>query len=104
MADRVLVCGAIGFLGSHITERLLADGYRVRATWHKKFPPSGLMELTAWKNADLRDYHDCVRITRDIDAVFMCAAVTSGAAVSLDNFPCQQAHLLESPPQQLERR
>ena len=31
MADRVLVTGADGFIGSHLTEALVAKGERVRA-------------------------------------------------------------------------
>ena len=31
MSTRVLVTGADGFIGSHLTQRLLANGYEVRA-------------------------------------------------------------------------
>lgn len=84
MADKVLVCGATGFLGSHITERLLADGYRVRATWHEQHPLFNL-EKAAWMHADLCSRSDCARAVQGVDAVFMCAAVTSGAAVIVGN-------------------
>src|SRR5690348_10438066 len=34
MAERVLVTGAAGFIGSHLVERLVRDGYAVRAYVH----------------------------------------------------------------------
>jgi len=37
MTDRVLVTGAAGFIGSHLTEALVTEGHRVRAMTHYNF-------------------------------------------------------------------
>lgn len=92
MSDKVLVCGATGFLGSHITKRLLADSYQVRATFHRT-SPKDLLPGIAYRRADLINAADCSRMADKINAVFMCAAVTSGAAVIVDN---PLAHVIDN--------
>lgn len=83
--DKFLICGATGFIGSHVLQRLLASGHNVRATWHKAWPLPLLQPEPAWVKADLCSRSDCARVTRGIDTVFMCAASTKGAAVIVGN-------------------
>jgi dTDP-glucose 4,6-dehydratase len=45
MAERVLVTGAAGFIGSHLVERLVRDGYTVRAFVHYN-------ALSSWGNLE----------------------------------------------------
>src|SRR5256885_3769154 len=76
---RILVAGATGLIGSHLTRRLLAEGAQVRATHLKrdivlKHPA---LETT---RADLTRGDDCRRVVRDMEWVFLCAASSSGAA------------------------
>jgi len=76
---RILVAGATGLIGSHLTRRLLAEGARVRATHLKrdiaiKHPALETMRV------DLTRGEDCHRVVRDMEWVFLCAASTSGAA------------------------
>jgi GDP-L-fucose synthase len=76
----VLVAGATGFVGSHLTDRLVDLGANVTGTIHNtnlaiKNPMAKYLE------ADLELAKDCELVTKDIEFVFMCAANSSGAEV-----------------------
>lgn len=79
---RVLVTGAGGFIGSHLTERLVADGAKVRALvhynalgkwgWLDSSPVAGQIDVVL---GDITD-RDCVReAVRDREVVFHLAAL-----------------------------
>jgi nucleoside-diphosphate-sugar epimerase len=78
MTERILVCGAGGFIGGHLIKRLKAEGYWVRGVDLKphEYSPSRANEFTI---GDLRD----PRVTRDvldgIDEVYQLAADMGGA-------------------------
>ena len=78
----VLVTGADGFIGSHLTEALLAKGYRVRAlAQYNSFNNWGWLEDIAANErleivcGDVRDADFCRTISRDIDTVYHLAAL-----------------------------
>lgn len=81
-SNKVLVTGADGFIGSHLTEYLLNKGYKVRALayynsfnnwgWLDSFPKNPNLEIIT---GDVRDPHFCKEITRDIDIIFHLAAL-----------------------------
>jgi GDP-L-fucose synthase len=75
---RVLVAGATGLIGSHLTRRLLAEGARVRATHLKRDVPIKHASLETMR-VDLTRGEDCRNAVRDMEWVFLCAASTSGA-------------------------
>lgn len=82
MAQRVLVTGADGFIGSHLTELLLKEGYQVRAlALYNSFNHWGWLEDVATSESlevvtgDIRDPHFCKHITQDIEVVFHLAAL-----------------------------
>ncbi len=78
----ILVTGADGFIGSHLTEGLLAEGYNVRALaqynsfnywgWLEDIEPYANLEITC---GDVRDLSFCKEICEDIDIVFHLAAL-----------------------------
>lgn len=78
----VLITGADGFIGSHLTELLLKKGYCVKAlSFYNSFNNWGwLEEIKKNKNleilsGDIRDYNYCEIITKDIEIVFHLAAL-----------------------------
>lgn len=76
----VLVTGGTGFIGMNLIQRLRSLGAYVRTTLHKKAALLSDKKIEyVW--ADLTSSEDCQKVVKDIDYVFMCAAVTSGAAV-----------------------
>lgn len=78
----VLVTGADGFIGSHLTELLVRQGFQVKAlSQYNSFNSWGWLEdvdcledievLTG----DVRDPHYCKQITKGIDTIFHLAAL-----------------------------
>ena len=77
-----LVTGADGFIGSHLTEMLVAKGYQVKAlSQYNSFNNWGWLEDVNCKDqievltGDIRDPHYCKYITKDIDIIFHLAAL-----------------------------
>jgi NAD dependent epimerase/dehydratase len=82
MNKKILITGADGFIGSHLTELLVAEGYQVRAlSQYNSFNNWGWLEdVSCLKeievlNGDVRDPHYCKQITKDVDIVFHLAAL-----------------------------
>ena len=77
----MLVTGADGFIGSHLTEMLLEEGYKVRAlSQYNSFNTWGWLEDINHPNlevvtGDVRDPHYCKHISRDVDTIFHLAAL-----------------------------
>ncbi len=71
----VLVTGATGLLGSHIAEKLTAQGYRVRALVRPSSDTGFLEGLgVQLQRGNLTDPAVCDRAVRGISLVFHCAA------------------------------
>ena len=77
----VLVTGADGFIGSHLTEMLLEHGHRVKAlSYYNSFNYWGWLDDISHDklevvSGDVRDPHFCKHITRGIDTIFHLAAL-----------------------------
>lgn len=71
-------------LGLNVIEQLLPTGAKIRATLHKRKPVLKNKDIEyVW--CDLTKKKDCHKVAKDIDYVFLCAAVTSGASVIVNN-------------------
>ncbi len=78
----VLVTGADGFIGSHLTELLVREGYKVKAlSQYNSFNHWGWLEDVDCQkeieilNGDVRDAHYCKHITKHVDLIFHLAAL-----------------------------
>lgn len=78
----ILVTGADGFIGSHLTEMLVQQGHRVKAlSQYNSFNYWGWLEDIAGLDqvevlsGDVRDPHYCKHITQNVDAIYHLAAL-----------------------------
>lgn len=81
-----LVTGGAGFIGGHLAERLLTEGWRVRVLDNFS---SGLRENLAGRDVeviegDIRNPETCSRACRGVDSVFHLAAIASVASSVAD--------------------
>ena len=79
---KILVTGADGFIGSHLTELLASEGFQVKAlSQYNSFNHWGWLEDVGCRNeievlsGDVRDPHYCSDIIKDVDTVFHLAAL-----------------------------
>jgi NAD dependent epimerase/dehydratase len=79
---KILITGADGFIGSHLTEMLVQKGAKVKAlSYYNSFNYWGWLEVLDCLDeievvsGDVRDPHFCKEITKDIDVIFHLAAL-----------------------------
>jgi len=79
---KILITGADGFIGSHLTEMLVAQGHEIKAlSQYNSFNNWGWLEDVNCKSkikvlaGDIRDPHYCKYITKDVDIIFHLAAL-----------------------------
>ena len=79
---KILVTGADGFIGSHLTEILSSKGYKVKAlSQYNSFNNWGWLDQVNCKNdieilsGDIRDPNYCKTITKDVEIIFHLAAL-----------------------------
>ncbi|MDO8638531.1 MAG: SDR family NAD(P)-dependent oxidoreductase [Candidatus Daviesbacteria bacterium] len=82
---KVLITGAGGFIGSHLVEKLLAEGAQVKAlVQYNSLGSWDLLEdIKGIKNnknlqvvlGDINDPHFCLRLAEDVDIIFHLAAL-----------------------------
>lgn len=76
---QTLVCGAGGFIGSHLVKRLKSEGFWVRGV-DLKFPEFSQTAADEFAIGDLRDPVFCASVVdRDFDEVYQLAADMGGA-------------------------
>ncbi len=78
----ILITGADGFIGSHLTEKLFDEGHSITAlSLYNSFNNWGWLEDVNCKNkinivsGDIRDSNFCNEITKNIDIIFHLAAL-----------------------------
>jgi dTDP-L-rhamnose 4-epimerase len=117
-ANRVLITGGAGFVGSHVADELLERGYEVRAFDNlapqvhgtRARRPSYLTPEVEFIRGDVRDADAIARAAKDVDAVFhFAAAVGVGQSMyEIANYTSANGHgtavLLEALAQQSIRR
>ena len=76
---KTLVCGAGGFIGSHLVKRLKKEGFWVRGV-DLKYPEFSETEADDFVIGDLRDPYICKHVAdRRFDEVYQLAADMGGA-------------------------
>ena len=74
---KALVTGGLGFIGSHLAERLLDIGYEVRIAdlpWRDTSNISHFVDQVEVMKADLKYQEMCDKVCKGVDAVFHFAA------------------------------
>lgn len=84
MGDKVLVTGSDGFIGSHLVEKLLDEGHRVKAFvyynsfnsygWLENLPKEKLNEIEIF-SGDIRDPNGVRTAVNGVDKIFHLAAL-----------------------------
>ena len=79
---KILITGADGFIGSHLTELLSAKGHSIKAlSQYNSFNNWGWIEQINCRDqieiltGDIRDPYYCNHITKDVDIIFHLAAL-----------------------------
>lgn len=80
--ETILITGADGFVGSHLTEMLVAKGHKVKAlSQYNSFNNWGWLDSVNCKDqievltGDIRDPHYCKHITQGVDVIYHLAAL-----------------------------
>lgn len=90
MADRVLVTGGAGYIGSHVTRKLLERGEKVRILDNFLYGDQGLAALFGHPNLEVRSGDICDRAVleeslKGVCGVIALAALVGDAACELDS-------------------
>lgn len=80
---KILVVGGSGFIGINLINKLNKKKNKLLTTYFKKKIKK--IRYVTYLRGDLRKYNFCDKITKKIDTLYMCAAVSSGARIIEEN-------------------
>lgn len=84
MSQTAFVTGASGFIGRHLVDRLLDDGWQVKALIHKKgFPRDNECEIV---NGDIEDFTRLHHALEGVDVLFHLASALGGSLLKTEEF------------------
>ena len=79
MKKKILICGATGFIGQNVLNHFTKiKNYKVIALINKTKPGIKIKNAKYIKG-NLKNFKDCLRVTKNIDIIIQCAATTSGS-------------------------
>jgi len=89
MKDLVLVTGGAGYVGSHLTRKLLADGFRVRILDNFLYGDHGIADLGSdprveIQRGDICNIRDVAHAVQGVQGVVALAAVVGDPACEVD--------------------
>src|SRR5947208_11163113 len=80
--EKILICGASGFIGGHIVERLVCrDDVELYGVYCKTLPRNSVADSDKIQfiRADLTDKDEVGKVVKGMDVIIQAAAVTTGA-------------------------
>ena len=84
MNSRILVLGGNGFIGSHLVEELVAEGYPVRVFSRSKYRPDEAILGVDYRYADFADSVSVAEALVDVDVVVHLISTTVPTTANLD--------------------
>jgi nucleoside-diphosphate-sugar epimerase len=98
MADRVLITGGAGYIGSILSETLLARGFQVTALDNLMYGEQSLFHLCAHPNfdfifGDARDERLVGRLVKEADVLIPLAAIVGAPCCDRDPFLAKSVNL-----------
>lgn len=75
----ILITGASGFVGAHLTRKLSEEGAQVRALYNRNAPNAAMQSWSGveWLQADLLDVFTAAEVMEGVTEVYHCAAIVS---------------------------
>ena len=78
MKKKYLICGAGGFIGGHLTNSLMKQGHEVICADIKPLEYwFQLYEENKNYSLDLKEYENCIKVTKGVDYIYNMAIITS---------------------------
>jgi len=84
MKEKILIAGGSGFIGTNILKKINKSKFKVFATKYKNKNNHNINKVKYF-SGDIRKMSFCKKITKSMDTVVMCAAVSSGSMVIQNN-------------------
>ena len=84
---QVLVTGGGGFVGSHLVNKLITEGAKVRVVGTKESPKRlyAYKEKIEYTQTDLMKLDNCIEIMKNVDAVFHLASIVAGIGYNVSH-------------------